>query len=192
MFGDRTLGRPLENRGAATGTPGTVSPGVALGTTMFDRSSLRSSSFVGANPAERETFVGRSQGTVAPEAVSSDVALRRSRAEEIVRRRAQNANLLQLQQGSAAGPAVYAPRLAAGFASSAARVGQVDRRIEASVARTLQAHGWDDVQVRAQGGRVVLAGKVATVYERELIETALQFEPGVESVDNRLQTPAAR
>jgi osmotically-inducible protein OsmY len=46
-----------------------------------------------------------------------------------------------------------------------------------------------DIQVLADGGIVILRGKVASDYERRQAELLLRFERGVNAVRNELEIP---
>jgi hypothetical protein len=188
LFGERTLGQPLRSRSEAPSGSQALSQGFGLGSSMFERAARDARDFVGLDPRERQTFVGLSQGTVNEAVNGANLALQRSRAEEIVRRRAQNANLQQVQQGGAGAGPTYPARLTVRFAHPDPRSAEADVRIEDSVAQVLQGRGWTQVAVRSDGGRVTLTGRVGADYERGLIEAVVSLEPGVRRVVNRLET----
>ncbi|MCA9259542.1 MAG: BON domain-containing protein [Planctomycetales bacterium] len=193
IFGARTLGRPLNARSpggpSQEGTANSV-----FGMTALERAARSGGDFVGRDPRERSTFVGRVEGAVSQSFSAASQQLRQSRAQEIVRRRSQNANLLQIQRGADSNLPIYAPRLAAELSDQPDTTIAYERRIEAATRQLLVGHGWKAIRVTVRDGEATLRGSVPSDYERSLAESMLAFEPGVDRVVNELKVvkPAAR
>jgi hypothetical protein len=188
LFGMRSLGRPLNSRARSetAAQDGSVSS-VVLGTTALERAAIVGGDFVGRELGERSTFVGRAEGQISPAFSAASQELRRSRAQEIVRRRSQNANLLQIQRGNGGDGPVYPARLAVGFEHLSAVSPQVTRRLETSVMQVFAAQGWPQIRVLANQGKVLLEGVVPSRSDRQLAEAIVMLEPGVMAIDNQMQ-----
>lgn len=192
LFGERqlgrTLGRPAPTRfgGLTVSGPATQSIGAVETFGLVPRAN---SAFVGRDRGPRGRFVGRAP-LVDPQAQAGAQAaaelLRRQRAQDLLRRRARDANLLQVQRSAGANTIIYSPRLKIDFENPVTTHGDFQSRLETNVAAILLDRRVDEHSVQVDQGRVTLQGRVQSSYERGLIAAAVNMEPGVTDVVNEL------
>ena len=186
IFGERTLGRGL---GRATTTRfgiATAPEGTSLLQQGFGINPREGAGFVGRDLRGRSTFVGSAQSSInqAPGAGSQQLSVQRS--QDILRRRARNANLRQAQRNRGGAGVVYSPRLEIAFEYPPAASIASDRRIESTIASIWRRRKDKDFSVRVEQRHVILEGAVNSEYEKQLAEVAVRMEPEVDTVDNRL------
>ncbi|MEA1952694.1 MAG: BON domain-containing protein [Planctomycetota bacterium] len=148
----------------------------------FLKDKRRSGDFVGTDAGDRREFVG-SQGT-------SGAARVRSATSGLRVKKSREANV-RFRAATERRNAMYDPRLVIAFdvnRQSPLAI-QADLRRRLADFRHLEWAGSLSVTVR--GDTAVLAGKVASLHDREMAEMVLMFEPGISKVENRLQVSGA-
>jgi len=188
LFGVRTLGRGANSPSSQTSQRQSGGPiNLRSGRAAFQRPLSSGNDFVGRDQRERETFVGIAQGRVTQLGGDTSVGLRRSRSQDILSRRRPNANVLQIQRGTGARAAIYAPRLQVEFEHRPSTTARSDRQAAETIASIFATQGFPGVTISVEAGVATLRGKVASQDQQKVAAAIVNLESGVQSVDNQLQ-----
>jgi len=201
LFGQRTLGQSstqqssaARNAAASSRTAGTANraaansagnrPGTESRTSLvnenarFIRGNRDASDFVGSAGREEQQFVGRQAGVEA-----EDI---RSAVDELQIQTGPDAN----QNAQPVMPPrvrMYAPRLKVAFEFAPTAAIEVNSRLTHVLEAALPIESSSRIEVLVAGDAAILRGAVASERDRKLAELLLQFEPGIDRVENQLQ-----
>lgn len=163
---------------AAGGQAGTVGPGMLDGNERFVRGNRSRQEFVGTARNDLTGFVGAGQaiGVGRVPAASDSFRLEAANAARVNK---------PLPKQPAKG--MYYPRLVLDLETKKPELSSM-AIISASpeIQRRVTNAGGENVQVLVAGGTAILRGSVNSKRAAELVVNVLSFEPGIDSVDNRL------
>ena len=164
---------------AAGGQAGTVGPGMLDGNERFVRGNRSRQEFVGTARNDLTGFVGAGQaiGVGRVPAASDSFRLEAANAARVNK---------PLPKQPAKG--MYYPRLVLDLETKKPELRSPTAALSASpeIQRRVTNAGGENVQVLVAGGTAILRGSVNSKRAAELVENVLSFEPGIDSVDNRL------
>lgn len=188
LFGQRTLGQPLQNRqqrtaANAAGTSEDV--GTLEGNERFLRENRARGEFVGSDRRSLRGFVGSEQALGSGRVTAATESLRPT----VDRSRQLNEPLPELPEEG-----MYYPRLVLG---EGFRKPTTDETVSAERQRTvtlqqrLRRHSEFPIEVELQGRRAILSGEVASSEQAKLLMLIVSFEPTVDTIENRLRVRSA-
>ncbi|MCA9189300.1 MAG: BON domain-containing protein [Pirellulaceae bacterium] len=182
LFGNRSLGQPLQRQSGPPGLNDLGTVGQVQGNERFMRGNRGRASFVGADQRDTSTFVGAEQGRTAGTIISSTAAVQTARD----RTRELNQPLPPNTTG------MYSPQLILDFPTVTRDGRDVADQLTRQIADSKQLTTGSQILVSVAGRTATLQGVVASARERELVELLVLFEPGISQVQNQLQVGATR
>jgi hypothetical protein len=172
--GGRSLGQPL-SAGSSTlfGGRGTI-----IGSERFLRKNRSARDFVGADRDDASKFVGNIEANAGSGTNSSgpSVPVATDRSAEI------NKSLPTSTRNT-----IYEPVLVVEFEFPQISPTRVERDLSLRLSKMIPQLAAHSVVVSMEGRKAIVQGEVASESSKKLVETLIRFEPGVSSVDNRLQ-----
>lgn len=182
LFGPRAIGRNARgNQMTDTSTAGTVTDD-----RRFVRGSRSADNFVGADRTEASVFVGNAQATNDGAVTTAVESLREQPTARV------NRTATTIRRG------MYRPRLSIGFSTQPESQQVADSRGQTTFLRLSQPirelsvdRGFQVSHVPTERG-AILTGTVRTEHDRQIAELLVMFEPGVETVTNRLEVQNSR
>jgi len=184
MFGSRQTGRPLARRPQ----PGMNNQeqedvGTLRGTERFIRENRRPADFVGPDIRELDRFIGLLQATIQAQTNS---------AVEDIRRRVDRSETINQPVEQTSDEGMYSPKIDVNLSTELNPVEPPAAVANAlkTLARSPQLSGASRIAVSVEGRTATLQGEVPSSTDRELAELLLSFEPGISSIENRLQVNA--
>ncbi len=185
LFGNRSVGKPINsplNQGGRLGaTGGGTSVGTAAGmldgSERFVRGNRARSEFVGSDRRSQTGFVGSTQaigvGRVPP--ATQGLRIERSAAPELNRP-------LPPQRGRG----LYYPRLEIGFPEPDTLVAPTEIAANQRMLDRVYGVAGDSVKLTISGRTAILRGTVESERAAELAAQLLSFEPAIDHVQNEL------
>lgn len=164
---------------AAPGQAGTPGPTMLDGNERFVRGNRSRQDFVGTGRNDLTGFVGAGQAIGVGRVPA---------ATESFRLEATSAARVNKPLPKQPSKGMYYPRLVLDLESSVSELKSPSAALSASpkLQRRVMNAGGADVQIVVTGSTAVLTGFVNSQRAAELVVNVLSFEPGIESVDNRL------
>ena len=176
MFGvPRQTGRPIQSRSTAAQAPEQV--GTLQGNERFMRENRSTRDFVGSSRQEGDGFVGSVQSLGTGRVVAATETLQPPPD--------QSRRLNQPIPPLAAG-AMYYPRLVLELERALPAPEQIVSQAEVRLEKLLPESA-QNVSIQVIERRAIVQGEVADEAERKRIEILLSFEPGIDTIDNRLE-----
>ena len=187
LFGDRTVGRPInspQNQGGGVGLSGAAVAGATAGmldgSERFVRGNRSRRDFVGSNRGSLTGFVGSTQaigvGRVPP--ATQGLRIERSEAPQLNRPLPPQPNR-----------GLYYPRLEIGFPEPNTLVAPTEVAANQRLLDRVYGVAGESVNLTIAGRTAILRGTVDNARAAELAEQLLSFEPAIDSVRNELQFP---
>lgn len=177
-FRDRVLGTPLSKRPSpgASSSENQSTTGSLTGSERFLRENRQGAAFIGTTPGVAG-FIGaiQSQGAAAP--VTNNLNANRAQIAP---------TLLNPPRSPARKNGPYEVRLQPGFQSAGAQANLSSSSLQELIRQIDRGDRFARTQATLSDRTVVLTGTVTDSHDRELLESFLRLEPGVEEVRNDL------
>ncbi|MCR9293855.1 MAG: BON domain-containing protein [bacterium] len=177
LFGERRVGAPL--RAAPSGAATAQNPGNLTGGERFLRGNRSRRDFVGSDRSESTGFVG---------AIQAIGVGRVPAATEGLRLKTSNSARINRPIPPLPAEGMYYPRLEIDFATEPRRQSELSLSTENRLQKRIQQAVGDGVRVDVQGRTARLSGKANSVRAAELAVILAGFEPGIDQVDNQLNS----